>query len=278
VFEASKEIKLKESDFEWFRRFIQKETGIHLLKGKHTFLYNRLKTRIDELNLTSFSAYRELMETADGYSKESQNFFNEIVIYESWFFRHMEQFEIFREIILPDLVTKRVNPGQHITINCFGCSAGHEPYSVAIVVAEELFINLRAFVRINAVDLSTEVLWKAKEGFYADLEVKNVPSELLKRYFIKEIDGYRLLPRISNMVNFFPFNMNSENWNKFNFCDVIFCRNTMIYFGERARERILKKLVNSLRNGGFLVLGYSEIIDYYDPNLQLVAHNIYRKG
>ncbi|MCD6379195.1 protein-glutamate O-methyltransferase CheR [bacterium] len=277
MLEVSKKMILDESDFEWFRRFIQKETGIHIFKEKHIFLYNRLLKRVNELNLDSFSAYRELIKTADAYREESQNLFNEITTNETWFFRYKKQFEVLRKVILRDIVAKRGNFGQQITINCFGCSSGQEPYSVAIFLAEELDVNFRVFTRINAVDLSTAVLQKAKKGFYSDSEVGNIPPELLRRYFAKEIDGYRILPRISNMVNYFHFNMNDENWNKFKFCDVILCRNTTIYFELRARERAIKKMVSSLRKGGFLILGHSEIIDPPDQDLKFVAHNIYRK-
>ena len=40
--------------------------------------------------------------------------------------------------------------------------------------------------------------------------------------------------------------------------DVIFCRNVMISFGRELRERVLGKLGESLRPGGFLCLGRSE--------------------
>ena len=277
MLELSNKMELSQTDFEWFRRFIQKETGIHILKEKHTFLYNRLFKRVKELNLGSFSDYRKLIDTEDGYGRESRNLVNGITISESWFFRYEKQLEILQEKVLRDLVAKRISAGQHITINCFGRSYGQEPYSVAILMAEGLLANLRAFVRINAADLSSDVICKAVEGFYTDYEVEHVPPELLRRYFIKEVDGYRILPRVSNMVNFFNFNMNDDNWNKFKFCDVVFCRNTMIYFGLRAKERAIKKLVDSLREGGVLVLGHSEMINPPDPELEFVTHNIYRK-
>jgi chemotaxis protein methyltransferase CheR len=40
--------------------------------------------------------------------------------------------------------------------------------------------------------------------------------------------------------------------------DVIFCRNVMIYFDAKAKERLVLALAQQLRPGGFLYIGHSE--------------------
>jgi chemotaxis protein methyltransferase CheR len=40
--------------------------------------------------------------------------------------------------------------------------------------------------------------------------------------------------------------------------DLVLCRNVLIYFGRALKDRVLQKLADSLRPGGFLCLGASE--------------------
>ncbi len=40
--------------------------------------------------------------------------------------------------------------------------------------------------------------------------------------------------------------------------DVIFCRNCLIYFDEKAKQKIVDDLYDCLRPGGYLVIGFSE--------------------
>lgn len=270
--------ELCRKDFNWFRRFIETETGIQIRENKYVFMYNRLFKRVKELGLKSIPEYRELLESRSKRSNEKEFLFEEIVISESSFFRYEAQFDCFREKVLPDLVENRVGMGNHVTILSMGSSRGQEIYSVAMLVNEDLSLDQRLFVRLYAVDISSRMLQEAVEAYYPDSDVKTVPPIYLDRYFIKENGGYRILPRIAGTVKFSKFNLIHENWRQFKSADVIFCRNTIIYFGDQIKRKIVKRMSSSLRRGGYLILGHSEMIDASEFGLEHLGNNIYRKG
>ena len=61
--------------------------------------------------------------------------------------------------------------------------------------------------------------------------------------------------------------------------DVVFCRNTVIYFTEEVRDALHARLVQSLAPGGYLVVGTSErVADPRGMGLTSPFHFIYRKG
>lgn len=269
--------ELCRKDFNWFRRFIETETGIRIRENKYVFMYNRLFKRVKLLGLKSIPEYREFLESRDTRNSEKEFLFEEIVISESSFFRYEPQFDFFRKKVLPDLVKNRVGKGDHVSIFSMGSSRGQEIYSVAMLVSEALPPDQRLFVRLSAVDISSRMLNEAIEAYYPDIDVKSVPPAYLDRYFIRERGGYRILPRVAGTVKFSKFNLLHENWRQFRSADVIFCRNTLIYFGDQVKSRIIERMSSSLRRGGYLILGHSEMIDALDFGLEHLGSNIYRK-
>lgn len=269
---------LSRAEFEWFRELIESETGLYILDYKVRFLTNRLLKRMKELELDSFSDYRHLLERDGVNGEELKILLEEIVVFESWFFRNTRQFKIFTDEVIRALMADKIMNEQRAVFNIFGCSAGQEPYSLAILLKENLPAEALSLVRINAIDISGRLLRKAKEGIYREYEINGISPAVLNEYFDRVERGYRIKHDISRMINFFKFNLKDSNWNKFMFSDVIFCRNTLIYFREKTRKQVMKRLINCLRPGGFILLGHSEILsrDEYD-NISSIGHNVYRK-
>jgi chemotaxis protein methyltransferase CheR len=79
------------------------------------------------------------------------------------------------------------------------------------------------------------------------------------------------------MVEFHRFNIHTGDWQRFQGADLIFCRNTIIYFTQEARDQAVRNMVACLRPGGFLVLGHTEIIDGPAFGMRRVASTAYRK-
>jgi len=269
---------LSRAEFEWFRELIESKTGLYILDYKVRFLTNRLLKRMKELELNSFSDYRDLLQRDNVNGEELKILLEEIVVFESWFFRNTRQFQIFTDVVIKALMADKIMNEQRVVFNIFGCSAGQEPYSLAILLKENLPDAALSQVRINAIDISNRLLRKAKEGVYREYEINGLSPAVLDEYFDRVEKGYRIKHDISRMINFFKFNLKDSNWNKFMFSDVIFCRNTLIYFREKTRKQVMKRLINCLRPGGFILLGHSEILsrDEYD-NISSIGHNVYRK-
>ncbi len=270
-------VDLEKSDFDWFRELIERESGIHIRENKYMFMYNRLLRRIRNLGMDNFSQYKDYLRTGEGFEKELGKLLEEIVIPESSFFRYQPQFEMLVSMILPDLMKRRIMQGKPLNVVSFGCATGEEPYSIALLLYDRLSVSQRQLVRIRAVDLSETLLSKAREGLYEESDLANVPPIFLSQYFIRENGGYRLISRVSQMVHFYKFNLVHENWTRFNFSDLAFCRNTTIYFNKEARHQVNYNLKNCLRENGYLVLGHTEIINGDQNGLKHMGNMVYRK-
>jgi len=270
-------IELSDEDFDWFRDLIASRAGIDIKKNKMQFVYNRVMRRMQILGVKNFSEYREYLQ-GEGRWDELDKFLEEIVTHETSFFRYRPHFEFFRNTILKELLYERVRNGLRVNVLSAGCSTGEELYSLAIIIYETVYPDQRLLFKLNGIDISEAVIDRARKGIFLEQELEELPREYIDRYFIKDGNVYRLIPQIRGFVKFHPFNMLHGKWHHFSYSDVIFCRNTLIYLTREARDRILRKIVDSLREGGYLVLGHTEIIDGESYGIRRVANTIYRKG
>lgn len=187
---------------------------------------------------------------------------------ESLFFRDVKPFDQFRRLVLPKLVEARTS-SRHIRIWSAACSSGQEPYSLAMVLAEETARFPGWTVEILGTDLSKAMVERGRAGSYTQFEVqRGVPPTMLTKYFAREGDRWVLDPKIRSMVKFREFNLLEDSAALGQF-DVIFCRNVLIYFDQATKARILGSLAGRLPTDGTLYLGGSEtvigITDRFEP-------------
>ena len=151
----------------------------------------------------------------------------------------------------------RSNPeNRRIRMWSAGCAKGEEPYSLAILTEE---INSKNPVEIYATDIDTESIAQAYKGKYDASRVKNVPHELLRKYFEADNkNNYFLKGIIREWVTFKRNDLINDVF--FSGIDIIICRNVFIYFTKPLQEHILNKFYNSLRDGGYLIIGKAETI------------------
>ena len=106
-----------------------------------------------------------------------------------------------------------------------------------------------------------------------------MPEDYLKKYFYRGRDKragmVRVKPNIRNSVQFETFNLLSASWPADRKFDVIFCRNTMIYFDKPTQTRILKRFASMLRPEGLLFAGHSENFTYLTKAFHLQGQTIY---
>ncbi len=104
--------------------------------------------------------------------------------------------------MLPDLIARRAAE-RELTIWCAASSSGQEPYSLAMLIRENFPQLVSWKVHILATDLSTEILARAREGRYSQLEVnRGLPATLLVKYFQKRGCDWYLRDDIRNMVDY----------------------------------------------------------------------------
>ena len=269
-------VRLTQEDFDWFRELIAREAGINIANNKHQFVYNRVIRRMQYLGINSFEEYKKYISLS-GDKEEIEKLLEEIVTHETSFFRYRPHFEYFERVILKELVSKRAKRGMRSNILSAGCSTGEELYSLAIIIYEKVSPENRVLFRLNGFDISRSVIERAREGTFLESELEELPENYIKNYFVREGNVFRLIPQVQANVNFYKFNMLHDSWHHFSHSDVIFCRNTLIYLTKVAKEKVLQNVVGALRDGGYLVLGHTEIIDAESFGLTRVANTIYRK-
>ena len=85
-----------------------------------------------------------------------------------------------------------------------------------------------------------------------------MPRENITRFFTKEGDFFKIKDEVKRCVRFSHHNLLKDPYH-FD-CDLIACRNVLIYFTEEAKSEIYLKFNNALRPGGILFVGSTEQI------------------
>ena len=101
---------------------------------------------------------------------------------------------------------------------------------------------------------------EVQAGIYSPKDVEGIPSTILKNYFTRQGENYKVRADIKQMVNFSSFDLTSIIHQSLLDLDCIFCCNVLIYFQKQLQERVLGMLYDSLAIPGYLVLGEVETV------------------
>lgn len=188
----------------------------------------------------------------------------------SEFFRDPPQFERLERSVLPDLLGER----RRLRLWSAGCSGGHEPYSLAILL-EELGVGLSA--TILASDFDREVLRRAQAGGpYAESELHNVSPQRLECYFTPVDGGYVPEKSLRRRIKFRELNLLKDRFD--DGFDLIVCRNVMIYFAGPVKAKLVRRFFDSLTPGGVLFVGATEaLIGEEVKCFERLGGNFYRR-
>ncbi|AVQ44434.1 chemotaxis protein CheR [Clostridium sporogenes] len=254
-------------DLEYFEEWVLKDFGINLKAYKQNQLQRRILSLMSRVGVNSVEEYINLLKK----DKDQRiKFLDFITINVSEFFRNPEIFDELEKKIKVELLN---NTSGSLKIWSAACSIGAEPYSLSIIMDE---ISPNKKHKIIATDLDMTILQRAKEGIYAQAEIKNVKKERLEKYFTKEGEKYKIKSSIKNVVTFKKHDLILDNYEK-DF-DLIVCRNVVIYFNQDIKDNIYKKFSESLKKGGLLFVGATEsIYNYKDYGFEKVSTFIYRK-
>lgn len=255
---------LKKETFFRLRDYIYEKTGIYFGENKMYLMEARLMNRLNELGLSTFEDYYfYLMLGNEKAKRELLNLYDVITTNETSFFRNSEQLDAFREITEREYLKNGKDHSFELRIWSAGCSTGEEPYTLAIILLEILEKRKKnPSFSIYATDLSPKALESAKRGIYSEYSMRNVDESIKQKYFIQtEKNSYMIKEEVKRYVKF-GF-MNLVDWDAYNLyrnMDIIFCRNVLIYFDDKAKTKVIEKLYECLKPGGFLILGYAEAL------------------
>ncbi len=261
--------------FNKFRELIYDTSGIHLGEQKKALVVGRLSKRIRELGIEDLKHYYDYVVN-DKSGQEIVKLIDFISTNVTHFFRENDHFDFLKEKLL-----EWKEAGQtKFRIWSSACSTGEEPYSIAIVTME-VFQNSFVDLKILATDISTRVLEQCKKGEYFEHKVDNIPNHLLQKYFEKrKVNNewvYVASERIKKLITFSRLNLIETPYPMKGPFDIIFCRNVMIYFDEKVRNKLVSEIYRLLKPKGYLMVGHSESITSTQTGFRIVRPSIYFK-
>ncbi len=184
-----------------------------------------------------------------------------LTIHVSQFFRNPSMFEKLQTVVLPSLFKKILADCEKTNLRFWslGCAGGEEAYSLGIILREFFAQQLLTTpTEIHASDIDEDILLAAALAEYNEDRLKDLPDSIRERYFISNGPRMRLSSQIREMVSFHQQNiMDVESFVP---CQLVLCRNTLIYFTRPDQEKIIHGIAHILPTGGILVLGKSETL------------------
>ena len=185
-------------------------------------------------------------------------FFLDVSINVTEFFRKPKS---FNQISL--ILNTRYKHAQHLKVWSAGCSSGEEVYSLAILLDNLNFLEKSI---IYATDFNSVVLQEAKNGIFSKDSYIQAEENLIKvdlnidlnQYFTKNDNFSCINEKIKKKTLFFQHNLATDS--SFNEFDIIICNNVIIYFDYQLQIKVFKLFYDSLKFGGYLVLGKSEML------------------
>jgi len=172
----------------------------------------------------------------------------------TYFFRDLQTLEMIRDYVLPELKSRK-----YINIWDAGCAMGPEPYSVAIIIRENMGPMIFRNVKIHATDIDESNLFGdvIRKGVYPEEQVKRIPKEIkeiLEKYFERNCrqGHFEIVDEIKRCVEYYQHDLLSLKPIRDNL-SLIVCKNVLLHFKEQERVNVIKMFHDSLAKGGFFV-------------------------
>ncbi len=235
---------------------IYEEKGWDLTQYREASLLRRLQSRLLRNDIHSLDEYVRYLET---HPQEYIELLNALTINVTEFFRNPAMFRALRSEVIPRIIAEKQDR-QHRIIRAWscGCASGDEPYSLAILFLEALGQRRDQFLlTVIGSDIDQGALEEARNVVYTKDRLKAIDEVLLKKYFDKlESGNYKVKGMVSNLVKLRHHDVNHTS--PYMHCDLILCRNLLIYFNKQLQEEVVLKFYECLNSGGYLILGMTE--------------------
>jgi chemotaxis protein methyltransferase CheR len=274
--------KLSHLEFNLFRDYMHKVTGIYLdnfewIKNK---IEKGLSRRVVLHRLHSMTEYINFLKREKPES-EWDILIDLVTVNFTQFYRYPDQINVFERLLKVMIEQKRQTGDLSLKIWSAGCSTGEEPYTLAICLCEILPDIKDWNIEIIANDINHRAITVSKAGQYDIENTGLISKELLSKYFLISESTVSFIKQIKDLVTFKIFNlMDDDSMFEMTKFDFIFCRNVLIYFSEKARNKIIHQFYRKLKSTGYYFTGHVETIDMIGgPFQHLPEHKamVYKK-
>jgi two-component system, chemotaxis family, CheB/CheR fusion protein len=255
--------------------YLKRTRGIDLSGYKRPSLMRRIKRRIESVKIEGYERYIDYLEV---HPEEFIQLFNYLLINVTSFFRDVSAWEYLKDKIVPAL-NQLKQPDGGLRVWSAGCASGQEPYSIAMLLAEQLGMDeFQHRVKIYASDMDQDALNEARQGSYAPKDVEMVPPPLLDKYFKRTGDRYVLHADLRRAVIFGRHDLIADA--PISRLNLLICRNTLMYFNAEMQDHILSRFHFALNDTGYLFLGKAEMLlthtNLFTP--ENMKHRVFNKS
>ena len=258
---APGEPQLRAEEYRLLRDLFAERLGLFFGPELRSSLERRLRERLDVRGLGSFADYYQLLKYSASAAEEWDEAGELLTTNETYFFREDYQLRAFQQEVLPLLAQAQ---RKRIQIWSAGCSTGEEAYTIAMLVLDSgLFQPSNEWeIRVQGSDLSKKCIAAARRGVYGPSSFRTTTDELRQRWFVNvpgEASKLGVAAAARALCHFAQMNLlDEERTHLVGRCDVIFCRNVVLYFDAPARRRVIDMFYERLVPGGVLLLGHAE--------------------
>ncbi|MBN9165258.1 MAG: hypothetical protein BGO98_27800 [Myxococcales bacterium 68-20] len=274
------EPQLRADEYRLLRDLVSERLGIWFGPESRSSLERRLRERLNVRGLTSFADYYQLLKYSPLAGEEWDEAGDLLTTHETYFFREDYQLRAFQQELLPMLAAK---PRRRIQVWSAGCSTGEEAYTIAMLILESGLFDPTAGweLRVYGSDLSKKCIAAARRGIYGPASFRATSDEARAKWFVpheasepafgsggsaRTVSGqaghaglHGVVPAARTLCHFTQMNLlDEERTQLVGRCDVIFCRNVVLYFDAAARRRVIEMFYDRLVPGGVLLLGHAE--------------------
>ena len=257
-----------DDDYTQFKRLITPLVPMDLNDYKQQQMERRIRDLARKNGADSLVQFAQMLRDD---RRLLRTFESHVTINVSEFFRNVEPFNYLGDPVLSGLVAL----GKPLTIWSAGCSYGAEPMTFAMILSE---LNPSLRHTIHATDIDPDMLAKARSGTgFSPADVQGLPKTLRARYMKQIGDDWAVSDDLVKRIKFAPQNLLKDPAPARN-CDLVACRNVVIYFTDEAKSRLYKTFADSLRPGGYLFIGATEVVSGAASfGLRYVAPCFYQK-
>ncbi len=193
-----------------------------------------------------------------------------VTVQHSAFFRDPAQFDALAELAVR-------SSGAPFTVWSAGCGNGQEPYSLAMLLDEARHDRWR----VVATDVSFHALARTEQARYTESEVRGISAERRTKYMVPARGGYEVASHLRHHVRIAHHNLaRTHAGGMVPGCDVVFCRNVLMYFGQEESQACIQRIAHRMPPGAHLFLGHSDspgpMTPYFEP-VRVLGVSCYRR-
>lgn len=253
-------------DYQVFCEGLRRICGVDLTQYRRPQMERRLRAFFGRLGIKDLT---ETLPMLRADRDQLDSLLDRVTINVSQLWRHPAQITHLEQSVLPELAA-----AGRVRVWSAGCSYGAEAFTIAAVCRTAI---PSATVSILGTDIDRRMVERAQAGHFSLDDARGVPEATMRAGFDRVDDGWQAHEMLRRMTRFEVGDL-LRLQSRPDSHDLIVCRNTVIYFSEPVRDALHRRLTESLRPGGYLLVGATErVADAASLGLTPTAPFFYRK-